>query len=104
MDQLEVLGRGIRQCIFQTYQIYGRLLQDNQKQIESISRQTHRYGPTPRHQLDIYEPSAVTDDTAILVFVYGGGLENGDRIVQSPLGTGDLIYHNVGYYFAVRPF
>jgi acetyl esterase/lipase len=40
----------------------------------------YRYGPGPRHQLDIYTPTAPpAEPRPVVVFFYGGGWESGER-------------------------
>lgn len=40
---------------------------------------TVRYGPHPRHQLDLYRPAAATKGVGLVVFVYGGAWATGRR-------------------------
>ena len=94
------------------------LLEANRAAIESIVRKTFDYGPMETHkvrcnaltetlhlntkQLDVYYPPDRTDSTTqaapILVFFYGGGLVTGSR--SSP--PSNLVYNNLGAYFASR--
>lgn len=37
------------------------------------------YGPLERQKLDVYEPAEIDEDTEIVVFIYGGGWESGDK-------------------------
>jgi acetyl esterase/lipase len=37
------------------------------------------YGPHPRQRLDIYRPKAATADLPLVVFIYGGAWNSGDR-------------------------
>lgn len=37
------------------------------------------YGPDPRHRLDLYEPRKVNRDLPVLLFIYGGGWDSGDK-------------------------
>ncbi|PCH41975.1 alpha/beta-hydrolase [Wolfiporia cocos MD-104 SS10] len=81
------------------------LLEANRSVIESIRRITHTYGPTDRHQLDVYMPmpsssSEILESTKapILLFFYGGGFSHGSRILP-PL---HLVHANVGAFFASR--
>lgn len=103
MDQLSALGRDVLPSLAGSFKVYGDLQTKNKEAILSIPRVTHRYGSHPRHVLDIYQPKTVADDTPILIYLYGGGLERGDRIMPHPPATAEgLTYANVGYYFAVR--
>ncbi|KAF9467689.1 alpha/beta hydrolase domain-containing protein [Collybia nuda] len=79
------------------------LLEKNRSQIEAVPRSTFKYGPTDRHQLDVYYP--VSHDgsgkTPVLVWIYGGGFTSGDRRLEAPM---DLGYACVGAYFARKGF
>ena len=73
----------------------------NRAEIKSTPRKTFPYGSDPRQCLDIYYPSSPPRNLAecpILVFVYGGGLVNGSK--NLPLVENDLVYANLGHYFA----
>ncbi|KAG9741588.1 alpha/beta-hydrolase, partial [Aureobasidium melanogenum] len=62
------------------------------------------YGSDPRQKLDVYSPKQVSDDTPILVFLYGGGLSRGDKRMPTPPTAKDLVYANIGHYYASRGF
>ncbi|KAJ7580648.1 hypothetical protein C8J56DRAFT_1102896 [Mycena floridula] len=71
-------------------------------EILATPKRTFQYGETLRHQLDIYYPSKTAGaKTPVLFFVYGGGWVSGERILAAP---NDLVYANVGYYFAQHGF
>ena len=54
------------------------------------------YGPDSRHRLDVHEPlSRPANPIPIVVYFHGGGFVSGDKNV-----VGDLIYGNIGNYFA----
>lgn len=53
-----------------------------------VATETLRYGPLPRHALDLHRPPGLPDTAPLLVFVHGGGWTMG--------GRGD-------YAFAARP-
>lgn len=78
------------------------LLEANRAAIDSIVCKTFDYGPIETHKLDVYYPPNHMDSTAqaapILVFFYGGGLVTGSR--SSP--PSNLVYNNLGAYFASR--
>jgi len=77
------------------------LLQARREMIESVKRETFQFGATERQSLDVYYPE-VSDNGAkppILIFIYGGGLTTGDRVLNVPL---DLVYRNCGAFFASR--
>jgi acetyl esterase len=55
-----------------------------------------KYGPDDRHRLDIHEPlTKVSGAMPTVVFFHGGAFVGGDKNV-----VGDLIFGNVGTYFA----
>lgn len=41
--------------------------------------ETLRYGPQPRHQLDLYRPAATAPGAGLVVFIYGGAWATGRR-------------------------
>jgi len=77
------------------------LLQARREIIESVKRETFQFGATERQSLDVYYPEASAEGTKppILIFIYGGGLTSGDRVLSAPL---DLVYRNCGAFFASR--
>ncbi|KLO18404.1 alpha/beta-hydrolase [Schizopora paradoxa] len=77
------------------------LLQSRRDIIESIKRETFQFGVIERQSLDVYYPNSSTGGTKppILIFIYGGGLTSGDRVLNQPL---DLVYKNCGSFFASR--
>ncbi|OCH85859.1 alpha/beta hydrolase domain-containing protein [Obba rivulosa] len=78
------------------------LLEERRREIESIRCETYQYGPTDRHKLDIYYPpsdSVKREKAPVLIFAYGGGFGTGERLYRPPI---DLIYRNVGAFFAKR--
>lgn len=99
MDQLPSLGTSIAQTVGPTTQLYRKLLQRNEDAIKSTLRKTFAFGPNPRHNLNLYYPSTnpTGADCPVLVFLYGGGLWQGDRL--SPDG---LLYANLGHFFAEK--
>lgn len=38
-----------------------------------------RFGPNPKHQLDLYAPRGAGEPRPLLIFVHGGGWDSGDR-------------------------
>lgn len=52
------------------------------------------YGDLPRQRLDVYRPDGATAETPVLVFLYGGGWDSGDR----------AMYRFVGQAFASRGY
>lgn len=108
MDALPSLGRGIAEVIPSTYQLYGDILrqESNVSFINQAQPETFSYGTHERQKLDLYTPSdsapkpALGTSRPILVFLYGGGFVNGDRILASiPRG---LVYRNFGYFFSEK--
>ncbi len=45
------------------------------------------YGPLPRHRADIYTSAATPDDGPILLFIYGGGWDSGERSYYGFVGS-----------------
>ncbi|VUC37184.1 unnamed protein product [Clonostachys rosea] len=89
----------IAETVGPTFKLYRKLLQRNEDAIKSTLRKTFAFGPNPRHLLDLYYPSAnqTGADCPVLIFIYGGGLWQGDRL--SPDG---LLYANLGHFFAEK--
>ncbi|EME47117.1 hypothetical protein DOTSEDRAFT_85691 [Dothistroma septosporum NZE10] len=54
MDQLPSFGTAISDVIGPTLETYEPLLIQNASKIRSLSSETHKYGPHPRQQLDVY--------------------------------------------------
>ncbi len=44
-----------------------------------VSREDIRYGPHPRHALDVYRPAHLPDNAPVVVFFYGGNWNSGNR-------------------------
>ncbi len=104
---------------FAAFNAFLPLLEKNRQNIQSVRRETMKYGNTQRHmvsgvpiltarkywltshvQLDVYYPPTSTDiKPPILIFAYGGGFTSGDRIRPPPA---DLVYACVGAFFASR--
>jgi acetyl esterase/lipase len=104
MDEIRALndtaGASIPAVLQPTFQIFVPLLIKNKASIQAISPTTESYGSHPRQKLDIYPAPQDAKDTPILVFFYGGGLVRGDkRLPQMPE---QLVYHNLGTFFASR--
>jgi len=79
---------------------FAPFLEKNRSKIEGVTRKTFQYGDTARHQLDIYYPPGQSSvKPPILFFVYGGGFFSGERVQPAP---SDLLYKNVGAFFASR--
>lgn len=94
-------------------------LEARRAEIESVPRQTIRYGDTDRlevrasppitHsamlnkiQMDVYYPESTESGTApVLLFVYGGGYATGAKVLQAPA---DVVYRNVGAYFSKKGY
>jgi acetyl esterase/lipase len=80
---------------------YSTLHENSRSSIESTPREEHTYGSGPRQKLDLYSPKDISEDTPVVVFVYGGGLVNGDKRLPSPPTARGLVYANIGHYFSV---
>jgi acetyl esterase/lipase len=107
VEQISQLSsQAISSILRPTFTIPTRLLLANQSSILSTPRQTTPYGPHPRQTLDVYTPRHVSATTPILIFLYGGGLTRGDKILgENPSSIpSSLVYHNLGAFFAQRDF
>ncbi|KAI0643267.1 alpha/beta hydrolase domain-containing protein [Trametes meyenii] len=85
-----------------TTEAFAKLLESHRSEIESIPRKTFRYGEAERHNLDVYYPptgAVSAGNTPTLFFTYGGGFVRGTRQFPPPM---DLVYANVGAFFAKR--
>ncbi|MBS3766319.1 alpha/beta hydrolase [Candidatus Bipolaricaulota bacterium] len=51
-----------------------------------MERKNLQYGSEERHELDIYEPAEINNDTEIILFIYGGGWESGDKGIHKFVG------------------
>ncbi|KAI4861384.1 alpha/beta-hydrolase [Hypoxylon rubiginosum] len=102
MDKLKPLGRSIDDVLLPTFAAYAQFIIDKENEIRSTRRETHHYGFTPRHQLDIYypdkEPVAPFRAKPVLVFLYGGGFVGGDKVNQGFAHS--LVFGNLGHFFA----
>lgn len=101
--QLPPLGRAINDIVMPTLQLYAPLLTANESAIRATKRTTHQYGPHDRQHLDVYYPSKPHTRNGrrpVLAFCYGGGLVTGAK--QIPGIANDLIYSNLGHFFAAK--
>lgn len=102
MEQIaQVQGREINDILEPTLNAFVPILEANRLSIEKSTRESYQYGPTDRHALDVYYPPSTCPSTSILVFSYGGGFYIGGRTLPAPA---DIIYHNLGSFFATRGF
>ncbi|KAH0363517.1 alpha/beta-hydrolase, partial [Aureobasidium melanogenum] len=104
MDQLPSFGREIWPGLMPTMKAYATLHEKNRSSIESTPREEFTYDSDPRQKLDVYSPKQVSDDTPILVFLYGGGLSRGDKRMPTPPTAEGLVYANIGHYYSSRGF
>lgn len=102
MDKLPAMGTQIFQISKPTFQAFVPELLKNKDSIQSIPRVEHVYGPHPRQKLDLYP--AANSTAPILVFLYGGGLVLGDKIMPSELVPDSLVYANIGSFYAQRGY
>ncbi|KAI2616378.1 alpha/beta-hydrolase [Hypomontagnella submonticulosa] len=106
MDKLRSLGRGIDDVLLPTFAAYAQSLIAKESEIRSTRRETHQYGFTSRHQLDIYYPDKDKAPAApfrakpVFVFFYGGGFVGGNKINEEYAHS--LVFRNVGHFFASR--
>ncbi|KAK5635292.1 hypothetical protein RRF57_011004 [Xylaria bambusicola] len=104
MDKLPPLGRGIGELLVPTFAAYEDLLKANEANIRSARRETHGYGPNPRHVLDVYFPDDVSKTkgkrATVLVFLHGGAFYHGARVNEEY--AGGLIFGNLGRFFTAK--
>lgn len=103
MDQLPPLGKAIQDIVLPTLKIYDPLLRKNADAIRSIKKETHLYGSSERQQLDVYhapKPSLINGRRAVLIFLYGGGLINGHKVL--PGYADELCHANIAAFFASK--
>jgi len=103
MGQLPPFGTAIAVIAPKTLAVYAPLLLPNEAAIKSTTRKTFPYGPHPRQSLDVYHPPVASKDeptNPILIFLYGGGLIRGDRII--PNYAQGLVHANIGHFFATN--
>jgi acetyl esterase/lipase len=104
MDQIKVLNDSLGQAISAVLPGTGKafvpLLMKNKEAIHSIPPTTEAYGSHPRQKLDVYPSAKDSKNSPILVFLHGGGLVRGDKIV--PNIPDEMVYANLGTYFASR--
>ncbi|KAF7856943.1 hypothetical protein EAF04_009703 [Stromatinia cepivora] len=94
-------GTSIMEIVLPTIKIMAPHLQKNKNSILSVPRSTHSYGSHPRQTLDLYPSSNSPSSSPILIFLYGGGLTRGDKILGIPF-LDNLVYHNLGAFFSKR--
>jgi len=102
MAHLKHLGPRIQDQIFPTVAHYAPLLRAKASTIRLTPCSTFSYGPTARHQLDVYTPAyakLVNNRRPVLVFCYGGGFVQGHRTLPIPTLDG-LVHANVASFFA----
>ncbi|KAF4622629.1 hypothetical protein D9613_009271 [Agrocybe pediades] len=95
----QVQDREIPAAIGAAIAAFTPLLKAKEAFIKEIPSKSFKYGPSDRHNLDIYYPKvppASSESAPVLFFCYGGGLSTGDR----RLAMLDLVYSNLGAYFA----
>lgn len=100
MEQLPAFGTAISDVVMPTFKTYAPLLVANASAIKSTKRETFPYGPHPRQALDVYTPSSNTEAAPVFVFIYGGGLVRGDKIL--PMSPDGLVHANVGHFIAEK--
>lgn len=105
MDTISKLpSRSIFEVLKPSFQAFYPLLAANASKIKSVARSTHSYGSHARQKCDVYQPSTKSDGSPILAFFYGGGLIRGDRALGPPMDAMDLIYANLGAFFALQGY
>ncbi|KZP13211.1 alpha/beta-hydrolase [Athelia psychrophila] len=87
-----------------TINVFAPLLKANEKAIRSVTPSTDiSYGSHARQKLDVYPSTSNASSSPILIFLYGGGLTGGDKVIPMPLLEG-LVYHNMGTFFATQGY
>jgi acetyl esterase/lipase len=104
MDQIKALndseGAAIQAILLPTFKIWAPLLVQQKASIQSTPMVTESYGPHPRQMLDLIRSPTDTGNTPVIVFFHGGGLIRGDK--NTPQVPENLLYHNLGSFFAQR--
>lgn len=100
MEHLPAFGTAISEVVMPTFKAYVPLLMANAPAIKSTKRETFTYGPHPRQALDVYTPSTNPETAPVFVFIYGGGLVQGEKIL--PMIPGELVHANVGHFLAEK--
>lgn len=95
-------SKAIASILLPTVEAFKPLLVANKSEILSIPSTTYSYGQHKRQQLDVYEECTHSSSSPIVIFLYGGGLNRGDKIL--PFIPSSLVYHNLGAFFAKRGF
>ncbi|PBK68628.1 alpha/beta-hydrolase [Armillaria solidipes] len=102
MEQVaQIQGREINDILEPTLNAFVPILEAKRTSIEKTTRESHQCGLTDHHTLDVYYPPNTLPDALILVFSYGGGFYMGGRTLPAPA---DIIYHNLGSFFATHGF
>jgi len=104
MEKLPSMGTEIMKVLMPTIHAFVPELQKNKSTILSIPRVEYIYGSHPRQKLDMYTAVSSPSTSPILIFLYGGGLVQGDKIVPPQLVPDSLVYHNLGSFFAQRGY
>jgi hypothetical protein len=100
MEHLPAFGTAISDVVMPTFKTYTPLLIANASAIKSTKTETFTYGPHPRQALDVYTPSTSADTVPVFVFIYGGGLVRGEKIL--PMIPNELVHANVGHFIAEK--
>ncbi|MCJ1446578.1 MAG: hypothetical protein MMC23_007083 [Stictis urceolatum] len=103
MDSLSTLPRAIGPSLAPVDALYTPLITANSAAILSTRKTTHKYGPNPRHQIDLYHPPSTPSSAPILLYVHGGGLVRGGRSILDRYPSG-LVHANAGHFFANKGF
>lgn len=95
---------------------YTPLLKAQEPNIRSTPRSTHSYGSHPRQELDVYTPPSTTTSSSssaeeaaaaarpapVIVWFHGGGFVRGAKNLTDV--PDDLVYANVGHFFASKGY
>jgi acetyl esterase/lipase len=69
------------------YTMFGRLFSMLVSEHAVRVERNIAFGPDPRHRLDVYRPSQLSEAGPIIIFYYGGGWTTGDRRMYGFVGS-----------------
>ena len=103
IEKLREMGTSLAPDVIRaTQQLFFPKVLSNASKIRSTPKRAFQYGSLHRQQADVYYPPGDSTKSPLLVFLYGGGLVTGDRVL--PIAPQGIVYTNVGHYFSERGF